>query len=478
MESPKEDIKIITHFSDFSNIRPSVSKDSKNSYIQEENARLNTPRLRHVRESETKVYDDQTISILWEAHTISVIVLGLSLLFYFAFYKSFENNMVANVKQGMVGMLCTFLVFGILMTQNGPIIRPHPVFWRLMFCLCCAYELLLVFFLFQTVSDARSFLAFVDPNLNKPLEFKSYGEHTCTIWDPGHPNGAFHNVMDKMDIFVFAHLFGWFWKALIFRDMYITNSISFLFELMEYTFQYQLPNFYECWWDHWVLDFIVCNGLGIYLGLTCLKYLSIKEYTWTSLWNIRTYKGKMKRVVGQFTPYSWVQFNWKPTANLYRWLAVSVIVFFSLLAELNTFYLKFVLWISPDHPLVTLRLVLYALCAFVGVREAYDYAGGKSKTFGQQVSLLVSVIMTEFMIVCKFDWKTLTKPCPTHVKYFWATAFVAYILFSMWKFQIKFPLVRQWMRNKLRELINSEVVQNSLNGNRPPNSTTSSSESD
>lgn len=60
-----------------------------------------------------------------------------------------------------------------------------------------------------------------------------------------------------MDCFVVAHFFGWFFKALlILRDVWITTVISFTFELLEYTFEHQLPNFSECWWDHVCVNFI------------------------------------------------------------------------------------------------------------------------------------------------------------------------------------------------------------------------------
>ena len=396
-------------------------------------------------------FNAATNNFLWEAHSITAFSTGTAVLFYFVFFATSKDSVETNVQRGIIAMMYAFLMIGITLTQNGPVIRPHPVFWRLLLCGCFLYELGLIFFLFQTVSDARRFLLYVDPNLNKPIDYKDYSGG-CEIWDPGHPDGPFHNVMDKMDIFVIGHLVGWFWKALIFRDVWITNVISFTFELLEYTFQHQLPNFAECWWDHWILDFVVCNGLGIFLGLKCLKYLSIKEYKWTNLWHIHSYKGKMKRVVGQFTPYEWVKFNWKPTQNLYRWLAVSLMISIALLAELNTFYLKFLLWIPPDHPFVSFRLCLFALWGFVGVREAHDYATDKSKNFGQQACLLLSVIMTESMIVLKFGWNVLTIPLPTHVKYFWLTVLILYIAFCVWKFQVKFPVMRQWIKNKLKEI--------------------------
>lgn len=38
-------------------------------------------------------------------------------------------------------------------------------------------------------------------------------------------------------------------------------------------------------------------------------------------------RGKIKRIAFQFTPYSWVNFEWRPASNLRRWLAVLGIIF-------------------------------------------------------------------------------------------------------------------------------------------------------
>lgn len=107
----------------------------------------------------------------------------------------------------------------------------------------------------------------------------------------------------------------------------------------------------------------------------------------------------MKRIAFQFTPYSWVRFEWKPASSLRRWLAVCGIILVVssrpgrarwwgrwgeglaahrpppqfLLAELNTFYLKFVLWLPPEHYLVLLRLVFFVNVGGVAMREIYDF---------------------------------------------------------------------------------------------------------
>lgn len=57
-------------------------------------------------------------------------------------------------------------------------------------------------------------------------------------------------------------------------------------------------------------------------------------------------------------------------------IRIAFIYFLSLqflLAELNTFYLKFVLWMPPEHYLVLLRLVFFVNVGGVAMREIYDF---------------------------------------------------------------------------------------------------------
>ena len=37
------------------------------------------------------------------------------------------------------------------------------------------------------------------------------------------------------------------------------------------------------------MDFVICNGLGIYLGMKTLKYLNMRQYHWRGMWSYPTY---------------------------------------------------------------------------------------------------------------------------------------------------------------------------------------------
>ena len=85
----------------------------------------------------------------------------------------------------------------------------------------------------------------------------------------------FQNVKNTvLDEFFVAHVLGWFGKALAIRDWHLLWAYSILFEVMEVTFMHWLKNFNECWWDSWVLDVLVCNLGGMWVGMQATKYFS------------------------------------------------------------------------------------------------------------------------------------------------------------------------------------------------------------
>ena len=94
----------------------------------------------------------------------------------------------------------------------------------------------------------------------------------------------------------------------------------------------------------------------------------MKTYNWRGLYEIPTFRGKVKRFFGQFSPHGWIEFTWNPLSSFERWVAIVCIIILFLITELNTFYLKFVLWVPPNHILNPIRLLLIllwgAVCKF------------------------------------------------------------------------------------------------------------------
>lgn len=378
--------------------------------------------------------DDGTNTYFWRAHTVTVLMIMLCVLVYVGVFEKPHKDHEYNTKRGLIACIAVFLLFGVTQIRDGPFKRPHPAFWRLILCLSVIYELALIFLLFQTTDDARQLLKYLDEDLGKSLPEQSYGED-CRLYTPEDPRGPFHNFLEKCDVFLPAHFFGWWAKALILRDYWLLTVISVLFEVLEYSLEHQLPNFSECWWDHWVMDVIVCNGFGAYLGMKTCEYLGNKPYHWRGLWNIPSYSGKFKRVAEQFTPYSWTSYNWKATTSLTRWLAVCGITALFLAAELNLFYLKFILWIPPPHFIMQARMALYLGMGAVALNETYRYMDDPTcKRFGQQAWVVAAIVATEILICVKFGWDTLSIPFPFHVSAFWILFVSIWLMWTVWNF--------------------------------------------
>lgn len=223
------------------------------------------------------------------------------------------------MNRGFGAAALAFIFLGLHQFSNGPFIRPHPALWRMILAISIIYFVILIALLFQNAETARRWMSLIDPTLGVALPEKSYAEDCSLTWD---------NLMDKMDIFVPAHLFGWMAKALILRDAWLCWIISVMFEVLEYSLEFQLPNFGECWWDHWVLDVLLCNWAGIWLGMRACDYFSMKTYHWRGIKDIPKISGKVARSVAQFTPHSWTSFDWATTKTFKGYLVTLFLVFF------------------------------------------------------------------------------------------------------------------------------------------------------
>ncbi len=141
-----------------------------------------------------------------------------------------------------------------------------------------------------------------------------------------------------------------------------------------------------------------------------------------------------------FRPYSWIEFTWNPLSSLERWVAVLCIIFMFLLTELNTFYLKFVLWWSPEHWINGIRLFFMLLWGAVCLREMFQLLDDPNcDKLGRQSWMLASIVATEFLICLKFGWDTLTKPIPRSVATWWLAGFVLLVIYTFVKFVVLKP---------------------------------------
>jgi phosphatidylserine synthase 2 len=71
-------------------------------------------------------------------------------------------------------------MFSVVQFRDGPFIRPHPAFWRMVLGINLLYELALVFLLFQDLDTARHMMTYIDSNLGVLVVEKDYASD-CSL---------------------------------------------------------------------------------------------------------------------------------------------------------------------------------------------------------------------------------------------------------------------------------------------------------
>lgn len=257
-----------------------------------------------------------------------------------------ETNIEDNIWAGILCAVFFFLIISLLAFPNGPFTRPHPAVWRIIFGCSVLYLLMLQFFMFQNYKTIMNIFYWLDPKLkdfhinmekvSAPCNskqqinkhdfffvffFQEYGANCSDL--------SFDRIYSTIDVFAWGHFLGWAFKAVLIRHAGILWAISVMWEITEVTFAHLLPNFVECWWDALILDVLICNGLGIWVGLRICKALEMREYKWASIKDISSTTGKIKRVVLQFTPESFTSIRWlDPKSTAMRFAAVCQLVIF------------------------------------------------------------------------------------------------------------------------------------------------------
>ncbi|PZC78808.1 phosphatidylserine synthase [Helicoverpa armigera] len=340
--------------------------------------------------------DDISLEFFYKPHTITLLAVSIASVIYTAFVRD-ESSIQDNIWSGICCVVFFFLIVSVLTFPNGPFTRPHPAVWRIVFGTSVLYLLALLFLLFQSYSTVYEIMYWIDPNLrNFHIDMdKEYAVNCSDV--------SLAKVWSHVDVFAWGHFLGWLFKAILFRHAGLLWAISIMWEITEIAFAHLLPNFLECWWDSVILDVLICNGLGIWCGLKICKALEMREYKWVSIRDISSTTGKIKRAILQFTPVQWTPVRWlDPTSTYMRFCALSQLVVFWQISELNTFFLKHIFEMPPSHPLVIARLCLIGVIVAPSVRQYYTYVTDPNcKRVGTQCWVYGAIMVTESMLCIK-----------------------------------------------------------------------------
>uniref|UniRef100_A0AAQ4R3J1 Phosphatidylserine synthase n=1 Tax=Gasterosteus aculeatus aculeatus TaxID=481459 RepID=A0AAQ4R3J1_GASAC len=316
----------------------------------------------HFRLINEQQVDDICLDFFYKPHTITLLTLTVLSLMYFAYTRD-DDNSDNNLRVGILVVVFFFLVISVLALPNGPFTRPHPAVWRIVFGLSVLYFLFLVFLIFLNWDQVKTLMYWLDPNLRYATREADIMEYAvnCTVitWE---------RVLCHFDIFAFAHFAGWAMKALLIRSYGLCWTISITWELTELFFMHLLPNFAECWWDQVILDILLCNGGGIWLGMTACRFLEIRTYRWASIKSAKH------------------------------------------LTELNTFFLKHIFVFQASHPLSWCRILLVGVITAPTVRQYYAYlTDTRCKRVGTQCWVFGAIAFLEALACVKFSQDLFSK---------------------------------------------------------------------
>ncbi|KAG6396604.1 hypothetical protein SASPL_142757 [Salvia splendens] len=387
----------------------------------------------------------------YKPRTITLLLIGACFLVWASGAldpeRGSETELVTSVKRGLWAMSAVFLAYCLLQAPSTILIRPHPAIWRLVHGMAVIYLVALTFLLFQKRDDARQFMQFLHPDLGVEHPERSYGAD-CRIYLPENPTSRFKNVYDTLfDEFVLAHILGWWGKAIMIRNQPLLWVLSIGFELMELTFRHMLPNFNECWWDSIILDIFICNWFGIWSGMRTVRYFDGRTYEWVGISQQPNIMGKVKRTLGQFTPAMWDKDEWHPFLGPFRFVQVLSLCIVFLTVELNTFFLKFCLWVPPRNPIIVYRLVLWWLIAIPTIREYNSYLQDRKlvKKVGTFCWLSLAICIVELLICIKFGHGLFPNVMPRWVVIFWTTVGIGLVVFlAAWSYQLHRSMKKKW----------------------------------
>eukprot|EP00045_Choanoeca_perplexa_P001613 m.20904 g.20904 ORF g.20904 m.20904 type:complete len:264 (-) comp11066_c0_seq1:33-824(-) len=150
-------------------------------------------------------------------------------------------------------------------------------------------------------------------------------------------------MLAQLDLFFLSHIVGWLAKAIVYPNIYVLLISGILFEFCEIVLDDHLANFKECWWDHWIVDFLLCNGLGLVVGLLLVPYVERDARLMKGYYSIS-----------------------KP---LHLFFHAAAVYGFSLL-DVHAFILKDMFLIPVSHPFNPLRLVLVGVLGYHTSRDA------------------------------------------------------------------------------------------------------------
>lgn len=369
---------------------------------------------------------------------------------YVDLFKDPNSTLISNIRMASFAANLLIIYLGVIFLPEPSKKRPFGYFWKIVQASAFAYAINVFLWLCFSKENLQYVLTTVyDGKLGKPLGERSYAED-CRVLTPENPRSYFFNITSSVDMFVAAHFLGWMFKMWIFRNSTMAWVLSIGFEIMEWTMEVWLPNFKECWWDHFLFDLFGCNLIGMLIGKWTMKKFNMRKLYWfmerTDKWESMNW---WQRVVYTFTSRSEYvkEDRWHWLSELWTFNAVVWFWFMNLYLDLSYFYNKAMLEIPPPHWLCSVRIWILAFFAILAANDYYDYVVSRQCMSMTLPVFLIHVIMIlEGLLFLKNIRADLfDTPLHYHMKMFWIGFFIFLACAQIWLLSDKIRRERKYV---------------------------------
>ncbi|KAF4672186.1 hypothetical protein FOL46_009340 [Perkinsus olseni] len=339
--------------------------------------------------------------------------LLVSVVVYVSHRSSLDTfNATDSARAAVAMVFLTVMIYSVLQTRDGLMVRPHPAIWRAIHGAVLVYMIILVILLVVPPRLGIQAVHMIFPEihggpaavLSKIIDAEPASHDSLISFDHLQCSLTKDHILGSItNIWFAAHVVGYWAKMCIFRDWSMCWTYSFAFEFAELGLVWLIPEFQECWWDSLLLDVFGANFIGMCIGRLTLYCLECRAYVWNpsdpenSPKYGRRLGRKFKRAMLQFTPYSWSRYDWPLDAS--HWILSQIAWLQCFVLELNSFFLIHAFALRPSHIFSPARQLVLAFHGAQAVPEWYEYIKGHTKRIGHNVWLL-SCITTLESIVC------------------------------------------------------------------------------
>lgn len=316
-------------------------------------------------------------------------------------FKTNESTFspIADGRASVIGVFIALVIYCMLQSKDGLMVRPHPIVWRAIHGMFLCYFLLLIVFVSLPPLNGITLLHEMLPDIGggSGAVFAEQMRTAKPHLLPAECAITLNNVWRQISsIWFIAHVAGYWLKMCIFRDWQMCLTYSIAFEVVELSLVWLVPEFEECWWDSVFMDVLGANLLGMILGRITLKYLSCRDYTWEPNNHNPPFLFQLSHMLKRFTPFSWSAYHWPHDEK--SWALTGMTWISSIVMEFNTFVILHGLVIRPSHWIHTARLILIGAQAAQSVPEWYEYVRGSTTRIGHNCWLMFVTIIIELLL--------------------------------------------------------------------------------